>query len=199
MKIPASLWLNRQQNRIFFSPIHAMIFLYIKVITLNESLIFQKRLLVSVRLFMFLPYGVLPSLLQLVHFPDCVWLIIPEGGTWMGSWGWLMVSVWRGPIQSRLARLEPLFTQPLRPDWEALFSHPGAFQRKPPPEAPLPEVKQLKTIHSTSSSCCRAACLRCTLRIWKKINSRLYYRKITFFNGFIQSVGMITSILHLSF
>ena len=61
-----------------------------------------------------------------------------------------MVSVWRGPVQCGLARLEPLFTQPLRPDWEALFSHPGAFQRKPPAEAPRLRYTTLKTIHTAS-------------------------------------------------
>lgn len=67
-----------------------------------------------------------------------------------------MVSVCRGPVQCSLARLEPLFTQPLRPDWEALFSHPGAFQRKPPAEAPRLRYTTLKTIHTASFplSCC---------------------------------------------
>lgn len=51
-----------------------------------------------------------------------------------------MLSVCRGPVRCGLARLDPVFTQPLRPDWEALFSHPGAFQRKPPVEAPRQEV-----------------------------------------------------------
>lgn len=91
-----------------------------------------------------------PSPLYCVHFPGRIWIIIPEGGTWMGSWGWLMVSVCRGPVQCRLARLERLFTQPLRPDWEALFSHPGAFQRKPPAEAPRLRYTTLKTIHTAS-------------------------------------------------
>lgn len=76
-----------------------------------------------------------------------------------------MVSVWRGPIQCRLARLEPLFTQPLGPDWEALFSHPGAFQRKPPAEAPCLRYSTLRTIHTALSSCCRAARFSCTLII----------------------------------
>lgn len=61
-----------------------------------------------------------------------------------------MVSVCRGPVQCSPARLEPLFTQPLRPDWEALFSHPGAFQRKPPSEAPCLRYTTLKTIHTAS-------------------------------------------------
>lgn len=83
------------------------------------------------------------------------WLSLKER-TWMGSWGWLMVSVWRGPVQCRSGRLEPLFTQPLGPDWEALFSHPGAFQRKPPAEAPRLRYTTLKTIHTASFllSCC---------------------------------------------
>lgn len=61
-----------------------------------------------------------------------------------------MLSVCRGPVQCGPARLEPLFTQPLRPDWEALFSHPGAFQRKPPAEAPRIRYTTLKTIHTAS-------------------------------------------------
>ncbi|KAI9521836.1 hypothetical protein NQZ68_003991 [Dissostichus eleginoides] len=58
-----------------------------------------------------------------------------------------MLSVWRGPVRCELARLEPVFTQPLRPDWEALFSHPGAFQRKPPAEAP-----RLRHLHQRQTS-----------------------------------------------
>lgn len=61
-----------------------------------------------------------------------------------------MLSVCRGPVQCSPARLELLFTQPLWPDWEALFSHPGAFQRKPPAEAPRLRYTTLKTIHSAS-------------------------------------------------
>lgn len=101
----------------------------------------------------------------MIYFPDCTWLIIPEGGTWMGSWGWLMLSVWRGPVRCELARMEPVFTQPLRPDWEALFSHPGAFQRKPPAEAPRLRYTTLKTIHTASCSPCRDAYFSCTLII----------------------------------
>lgn len=75
-----------------------------------------------------------------------------------------MLSVCRGPVQCGPARLEPLFTQPLRPDWEALFSHPGAFQRKPPAEAPRIRYTTLKTIHS-ASFLRHVACRGCTLII----------------------------------
>lgn len=69
-----------------------------------------------------------------------------------------MLSVWRGPVQRRLARLEPVFTQPLRPDWEALFSHPGAFQRKPPAEAPSPKVH-----HTENHTYCLMFLLSCCM------------------------------------
>lgn len=59
-----------------------------------------------------------------------------------------MLSVCRGPVQCRLAQLESVFTQPRWPDWEALFSHPGAFQRKSPAEAPCLRYTTLKTIHN---------------------------------------------------
>ncbi len=77
-----------------------------------------------------------------------------------------MVSVWRGPVRCRLARLEPVFTQPLRPDWEALFSHPGAFQRKPPAEAPRIRYTTLKTIHTASF-----LLSRCTLQLHTYYNN----------------------------
>lgn len=78
-----------------------------------------------------------------------------------------MLSVCRGPVQGGPARLEPLFTQPLRPDWEALFSHPGAFQRKPPAEAPRIRYTTLKTIHSAHSPH-HVACRGCTLIILRE-------------------------------
>lgn len=68
-----------------------------------------------------------------------------------------MLSVCRGPVRCGPAQLEPVFTQPLRPDWEALFSHPGAFQRKPPAEAPRIRYTTLKTIHTASFPPSRSA------------------------------------------
>lgn len=56
---------------------------------------------------------------------------------------------------------------------------PRCFPKKTSSRGPLPEVKQLKTIHSTSGSCYPAACFWCTLITWKE-NLRLYNRKITF-------------------
>lgn len=99
-----------------------------------------------------LPSNIPPPPWWWLYFPGSIWLniYICDGGTWMGSYGWLMLSVCRGPVQCGPARLEPLFTQPLRPDWEALFSHPGAFQRKPPAEAPRIRYTTLKTIHTAS-------------------------------------------------
>lgn len=96
---------------------------------------------------------------------EYIYIYICDGGTWTGSYGWLMLSVCGGPVQYGPARLEPMFTQPLWPDWEALFSHPGAFQRKPPAEAPRISAT-LKTIHSAWPPLSRqAACRGCTLII----------------------------------
>lgn len=102
------------------------------------------------------------------------WLSLKEERGWVPEAdSWFLF----GEVQSSagLARLEPLFTQPLRPDWEALFSHPGAFQRKPPAEAPRLRYTTLKTIHTASFllSCCMLQ-LHAFIIIIQKVNMRHY-------------------------
>lgn len=100
----------------------------------------------------------------------------------MGSWGWLMVSVWKGPVRCRLARLELLFTQPLLGQTEGPYFHTQVLSKENLLQRP-PRLRytSVKTIHTASCCSCRVACFSCTLILIIQRVSMGHYSVITVF------------------